>query len=88
MNFFVILIVWNIFVFAVYKVDKINAKRGYRRVSEATLLAIAFLMGAPGAAIGMRFCRHKTKKLKFRILMPIAFTINILAWVLIYYYVK
>ena len=52
--------------------DKEKSRRHAWRISESTLLLSAFLGGAPGALFGMNFFRHKTQKLKFRILVPLA----------------
>ena len=72
----VALLVWNLAVFAIFGIDKSKAKRGDRRVSEIALLLIAFFLGAVGALAGMLVFRHKTRKLKFKILVPIAFLLN------------
>jgi uncharacterized membrane protein YsdA (DUF1294 family) len=50
-----------------YGWDKRQAGNGGRRVSESTLHLLAFLGGWPGALLGQRLFRHKTKKVKFRI---------------------
>lgn len=69
MNYYMI-IIWNIFVMLLYGTDKILAKMHKRRISEATLLSGAFLMGGVGAMFGMVLFNHKTSKMKFRILVP------------------
>ena len=51
-----------------YKVDKRRAKRGGWRVPEARLHTLALLGGWPGAMIGRRWLRHKSKKRKFAVL--------------------
>ncbi len=66
-----ILIVWNVFVFLLYGYDKRAARKQVQRVSEKTLLMCAFLFGGIGAYFGMIFFRHKTKHLKFKILLPV-----------------
>ena len=74
-----ILVVWNVLVCLLYGFDKFAAKRGMWRISEKTLLVTAFFMGGAGAYLGMEIFRHKTKHLKFRILVPLFFVINIVA---------
>ena len=66
--------VMNLVTFIVYAFDKHIAqqKKGKRRVPERTLLLLAFLGGFLGAALGMLLCRHKTKHVKFLILVPLA----------------
>ena len=73
-----ILLVWNLCVFIMYAVDKSRAKKNKWRISEATLIAVAFFMGGCGALLGMHVLRHKTKHLKFKLLVPIAVVVNVL----------
>jgi hypothetical protein len=40
----IVLIIWNIFVFAMYGLDKQKAKQRKRRISEETLILSALLM--------------------------------------------
>ena len=73
----VVLIIWNIITFALYGIDKSKAKNNKWRISETTLIACAFLMGGIGSFLGMRIFRHKTKHMKFMILVPLAIIMNI-----------
>jgi uncharacterized membrane protein YsdA (DUF1294 family) len=50
-----------------YAADKAAARRGSRRVSEATLHLLALLGGWPGAMVAQEVFRHKTVKQPFRI---------------------
>ncbi len=59
-------IVVNIIAFLVYGRDKHKAENGTWRTSEKTLIIAAFL-GPFGAYAGMRKFRHKTQKLKFKL---------------------
>jgi len=86
MSIVVILVVWNIVVFAMYGIDKSKAKRGSRRISEKTLLIATALMGGLGAFLGMVLLRHKTKHLKFKIGVPLLLIINIAVVVIILIY--
>jgi len=70
------LILWNIITFALYGIDKQKAKNAKRRISETHLLACAFLMGGVGALLGMVVFRHKTRRLKFRLLIPTSIITN------------
>lgn len=63
--------------FVLYGVDKARAKRGKWRISERTLLLWALFLGAFGAAAGMGIFRHKTRHLKFRILVPMFCCIHV-----------
>ena len=79
MNYFVsLLLIWNIVVMLVYGVDKMLAKANKRRIREASLLICAFLMGGLGAIFGMILFNHKTSKMKFRILVPLAILFGML----------
>lgn len=46
---------------------------------EKTLFIIAFLGGAAGSVLGMRIFKHKTKHMKFVILMPLCLVLQIAA---------
>ena len=57
--------------FCVCARDKRAAVKGSRRVSEDALLAIAALGGAVGVYAAMLMLRHKTRRLKFMLLIPL-----------------
>jgi len=61
----------NAGVFLVYFYDKAAAKKGAWRISESTLLGLAMLGGSPAAIIAMYGLRHKTRKMNFKIGLPI-----------------
>jgi len=68
MNFFYYyLVIVNALGLFIMPIDKENAKRGWRRVSELTLLSIAFLGGSIGMYLGIFIFRHKTKKPLFTV---------------------
>ncbi len=60
----------NIISFVLYGIDKHRAIKDKWRIPEATLVGVAALGGGPGALLGMLVWHHKTKKWKFRILVP------------------
>ncbi len=66
----------NLISFALYGIDKLKAKAGAWRISEATLL-LAALLGPVGAMLGMELFRHKTKHAKFKILVPLFLVLHI-----------
>jgi len=78
------LIIMNILAFCLYGVDKRKARKGQFRIAEKYLLSVASLGGATGAFIGMRLFRHKTKKKKFTITIPLLMLVQ---W-MIYVYIE
>jgi uncharacterized membrane protein YsdA (DUF1294 family) len=75
-------LVFNIGVAATYAYDKWQAKRGGPRVSERTLLGLAVAFGSVGALAGMQLARHKTKKMKFVVGVPLILLAQLLFFVL------
>ena len=65
------LMVINIVTFLVYGIDKIKAKQGSWRISEATLLIFAIIGGSIGALLGMQVWHHKTMNKKFKYGLPL-----------------
>ncbi|MCI1955482.1 MAG: DUF1294 domain-containing protein [Oscillospiraceae bacterium] len=59
--------------------DKRRARRHLWRVPEHTLLALAFLGGAPAMLFTMLLIRHKTRHLKFMAGLPLIIFLQILA---------
>lgn len=59
------LIAVNFLAFAAFGIDKARAERGAWRISEGTLLRLAFFGGTPGAYAGRALFRHKTRKQPF-----------------------
>ncbi len=81
-----ILLVLNIRSFAIMGIDKYKAKHDKPRTSEKNLILSALFMGAIGIGLGMMAFRHKTQKIKFKVLVPIALIINAAAvYALLYY---
>lgn len=72
-----IILVWNIFTMFLYGIDKLRARKHKWRISETALIVPAFLFGGFGAIVGMVLFNHKTSKMKFRLLVPLAFLMNI-----------
>ncbi len=65
------LVTVNIITFATYGIDKLKAKKGKWRISEATLLLMAVIGGSIGAWAGMKTWHHKTMHKKFTIGIPL-----------------
>ena len=81
-----LMVLWNLITFAMMGVDKAKAKKNKQRISEKTLILSSFIMGAFGIAAGALVFHHKTRKIKFQILIPMSIIVNIaLIYALIYY---
>ncbi len=70
------LLIINIVTFAAYGIDKRRARLDKWRTPESTLLLLCFVGGGIGGLLGMKVFRHKTKHLKFQILVPL----SVLLW--------
>ena len=74
----------NIVAFAFYGFDKQQSVAGRSRVPEVVLHALALWGGTPGAFCGRIVFRHKTQKVKFRIVFAaiviLQITIILLYW--------
>lgn len=70
---FLVYLVWSFLVsvltFAFYGWDKRQAQLEGRRTSERTLHWLAWLGGWPGALVGQRVFRHKTRKKLFNLIL-------------------
>ena len=65
------LLLINALTFLLMLIDKWKAKKNLWRIPEATLMLTAALGGSIGALIGMYTVRHKTRKPKFYIGIPL-----------------
>ncbi len=65
------LLIANILAFVLMGEDKRRAQTGARRVPERVLLLAAAAGGSPGALAGMLSWRHKTRKRKFTLGIPV-----------------
>ena len=77
-NIFLYLLVINLLGFLVMLIDKKKAEKGRWRISEHTLFVFTWLGGGIGTIAGMYLFRHKTKKLKFTIGMPVILVLEII----------
>lgn len=75
----------NGITFLLYGADKWLAIRGGYRISEKTLLILAGFGGAFGAYIGMWIFRHKIRKIKFLVGIPIILLLQIGLFLVSYY---
>ena len=71
----------NILSFIIMGWDKRCAIKNNWRISENNLIGLALIGGSIGTLLGMIIFHHKTKKLKFKILIPLSIIINILVFI-------
>ena len=71
------LVVLNLVSFAIMAADKGKAKRGTWRVPERILLGLAAVGGSPGVWLGMYVFRHKTRKRKFSLGVPVLLCLQV-----------
>lgn len=71
-----IILIFNIFTFLLFGLDKLNAKKKSFRIPEFVLIVLALFFGGAGAMLGMVVFNHKTSKMLFRIMVPLSVLIN------------
>lgn len=69
-----------------YGIDKWKAKRSKPRIPESTLIWLAVCGGSIGAWLGMQAWHHKTLHTKFKFGIPFILLAQIIAIILIIYY--
>lgn len=68
----------NLAAFAAMGLDKYFARREKRRIPEATLMGLGIIGGSIGAIAGMLCFRHKTRKPRFYVGLPVILVIQVL----------
>lgn len=81
------LVMWfllvNLLTFVIYGMDKMGARRAWRRISEVTLLAFGLVGGWVGAILAQQTFRHKTQKQPFKVYFWVSVGLSVLGlWVL------
>ena len=74
------LIIINILCLILIIIDKILAIKKKQRISEFHLLTITLFGGSIGTLLGMIIVRHKIRKLKFLLLVPLSLILHILIY--------
>ena len=67
----------NVLAFILYGIDKKRAEKEKYRIPESRLLLVAIIGGAFGAMAGMLIFHHKTRKSRFRKVVPIFLVIYV-----------
>jgi uncharacterized membrane protein YsdA (DUF1294 family) len=77
-------VVLSVVTFVAYGLDKSAAEKGRWRTPENTLHLLSLLGGWPGALVGQRVFRHKTRKQPFRAIFWVTAIANsvAVAWLL------
>lgn len=69
----------NLLTFSLFGLDKLKARNRQRRIPERTLLFLAVIGGSVGALAGMGLFRHKTRKTRFSVGIPVILMLQVLA---------
>lgn len=76
-NIIIYILAINIIGFLAMFIDKKKAERGAWRISEKALILITMFGGWIGTFSGMKLFRHKTKKPKFSVGIPVIMILEI-----------
>ncbi|HCT3168814.1 TPA: DUF1294 domain-containing protein [Enterobacter asburiae] len=83
-------VVWflliNVLTMVIYGADKMAARKGMRRVPEATLLVFGLTGGWPGAIAGQQLFRHKTQKQPFKTYFFLSIVVSIAVMAAVYHF--
>lgn len=80
------LLLINVLTMIMYGADKMAARKGMRRVPEATLLVFGVTGGWPGAILGQQLFRHKTQKQPFKTYFFISVIVSITVMAAAYHF--
>ena len=86
--FLAYLIIINIITFIIIIIDKRKARKKSYRISENTFIFLSIIGGSIGTILAMTIFRHKTKKKKFYIGVPIIYLIDQVIILLIFNHIK
>ena len=73
------LLIVNVAAFFMYGIDKRKAIKEKWRIPERVLLGMAVMGGTVGSVFGMVVFRHKIRKWKFALGVPVIFILQIVA---------
>ena len=89
MDIFKVLLIYleavNLLTLAIFGLDKYRAKVHRERIPEAALMGLAVIGGSVGALAGMWLFRHKIRKPKFKIGVPVIFFMEVAFFLAIIY---
>ena len=84
--FYIYLIIINLTGFFIALSDKKRAVKGKYRISEKTLFAVSLLGGGAGMLLSMRLFRHKTRRKRFMVGIPVILAVQAAFFVYIYFF--
>ena len=70
----------SLLTWILFGLDKWKAIHGKWRIRESTLLGLSLIGGAAGGLAGMYLFRHKIRKMRFRIGVPLMFLVQAALW--------
>lgn len=79
------LLIVNLVTWILYGIDKRKAIKGAWRIPEKTLILSAVIGGSVGALAGMMMFRHKTRKAKFMVGVPVIFVVQCIVLAFVVY---
>lgn len=76
---FIYFVIVNTITYMLYAIDKMRAKKkkDTQRIPERMLLIMTAIGGSVGALIAMKVHRHKIRKIKFYLGVPLILTIHV-----------
>jgi len=75
----------NLITFTAFGIDKWKAVHKQWRIPEKTLLGLSFIGGAAGGLVAMHLFRHKTRKRKFAVCVPLMLVLHLAMGYLVMY---
>ena len=75
----------NLIAFVLMGIDKRRARRGMWRIPEATLILSAVIGGGVGVLAGMLLFRHKTRKPRFAVGVPVILAMQIAFFLILFH---
>nr|WP_302140615.1 DUF1294 domain-containing protein [uncultured Schaedlerella sp.] len=70
----------SLLTWILFGLDKWKAIHGKWRIRESTLLGLSLIGGAAGGLAGMYLFRHKIRKMRFRIGVPLMLLVQATLW--------
>lgn len=71
--FIIYILAVSLLTWAMFGIDKWKAVHGKWRIRESTLLGLSLIGGAAGGLAAMYLFRHKIRKMRFRVGVPLMF---------------